>query len=101
MAGSDDLEELKETYIQDGKGGKRLVKLGDQINLLPPELYKRDRKGKDWEVLAKKHVAFLHEWLGEGPFTISWIGHWPCGRIMLYLKGAKTDRLGSYASNFM
>jgi len=99
MAGSEDLKEISETCINDGRGGKRLVKPGDKVNFLPANLY--DWKMEDAEYFAKEHIEFLREWLGEGPFTIKWIGLWPCGRVMLYFKGGKSDGAGAYASEFM
>ncbi|MDP2934657.1 MAG: hypothetical protein Q8N59_02760 [bacterium] len=81
---------LKETYIQDGKGGKRLVRSGDKVELKLISPTKRDRE----------HFEFLEKWLGRGPFIISWIGIWPCGRVMLYLKTTGGEP-GAYASDFM
>ena len=92
--------EMDETYVSDGKGEEKLVKPGDKVILLSPQEMQQKRDDKD-EYFAQKHFDFLLNWLGEGPFTISWIGKWPCGRIMLYLKGAKSDEPGAYASDFM
>lgn len=80
--------------------GNRLVKPGDKVKILPVNLMKQNYK-KDGEYFAKTEVVFLQEWLGEDPLTISWIGRWPCGRIMLYFKGGKSDGAGAYAYDFM
>jgi hypothetical protein len=61
---------------------------------------KGQQEGEDAEALAQRHFEFLCDWLGNGPFTISWIGRWPCGRVMLFLKGAKSDEPGAYTSHF-
>jgi hypothetical protein len=50
---------------------------------------------------ARQHFASLQKRLGEGPFIISWIGEWPCGRVMLYLKGTNGSEPGAYAIDFM
>jgi len=71
----------------------RLVRPGDQVQVLPVK--------KDGDDLAQQHYDSLRNWLGDGPFTVSWIGKWPCGRIILYLKGAKTGEPGAFASDFM
>lgn len=79
--------------------GDRLVRPGDQVRLLPVNLRNYDEEECDY--FSQEDYDFHRNWLGDGPFTISWIGRWPCGRIMLYLKGAKTDEPGVYASDFM
>ncbi len=77
-------ETISETQVSDGKGGKVLVKTGSRVDLS----VKADNR------------AFLREWLGEGPYTISWIGRWPCGRAELYFAMAGGDH-GAHASDFM
>ena len=80
------LTKLNEAPVQDGNGGTRLVGPGDQVDLLP-EMDTDSARG----------------WLGQGPYTISWIGQWPCGKIMLYLKttgGQNSGEPGAPASEF-
>ncbi len=79
--------------------GNRVVRPGDKVEILPVNLREKDEDDSDY--FAQKDFNDLRESLGEGPFTILQIGRWPCGRIMLYLKGAKTDEPGAYASDFM
>ncbi len=79
--------------------GGRIVRPGDQVKLLPARLKKQDEELGDYFI--KKNFDFLKNWLGDGPFTISWIGIWPCGRTMLYLKGTKSGEPGACASDFM
>lgn len=76
-------QRISETQIRDGKGGMKVVRPGDKADL---------SKEAD-------NLAFLRDWLGEGPYTISWIGEWPCGRVMLYLTAA--GGAGVLASNFV
>ncbi len=75
--------------------GGRVVRAGDEVRLLPPSL-----KG-GIPSISLQDFNFLVRWLGKGPFIISWIGRWPCGKVMFYLKGAKSDEPGCYASDFM
>ncbi|MEK7583918.1 MAG: hypothetical protein AAB490_01625 [Patescibacteria group bacterium] len=88
-----------EAYVNDGNGGKRLIRPGDEVTLLPVNLREQDEEHGDY--FARKEFDCLREWLGDGPFTVSRIGRWPCGKIMLYLKGAKSPKPGAYASDFM
>ncbi|MCX6759729.1 MAG: hypothetical protein NTW46_00060 [Candidatus Nealsonbacteria bacterium] len=60
--------------------GNRTVKAGDIVELLPLEL---SLNAKGWQ--------FIREWLGEGPYIISRIGQWPCGKIVIYLKTSSGD----------
>ena len=78
---------------------KRIVHPGDKVELLPVNLRKKDEE--DGDHFARKQFNFLREWLGDGPFTISWIGRWPCGKTMLYLKGTEGNEPGVSASEFM
>jgi len=64
----------------------------------------KKEQGEDEEeklYFAKRNFEELQRWLGEGPFIISWIGEWPCGRVMLYLKDTKGAESGAYATDFM
>lgn len=81
------LEKLNETHLP----GKRIVRPGDSVELIPPS----------GEQPTQQHFDFLHNWLGEGPFTISLIGRWPCGRVMLYLQGTNGSEPGVFASDLM
>ena len=85
----------QEAYVY----GNRLVRPGDKVELLPVNLREQDEEDGDY--FARQDFNSLRNWLGEGPFTISWIGRWPCGQIMLYLKAGKSNGAGAYASDFM
>ncbi len=85
----------QEAYVY----GNKLVRPGDRVELLPVSLRDKDKEYGGYT--AQQYFDFLRDWLGEGPFTISWIGRWPCGKTMLYLKGAKSDEPGAEASDFM
>ncbi|MFA6022700.1 MAG: hypothetical protein WC781_01280 [Candidatus Pacearchaeota archaeon] len=87
---------LNEVFVLDDEGKRRIVKAGDLVGLLPPH-----KESATYEnFMAQEHYDFLKNWLGgEGPFTISWIGQWPCGRIMLYLKTERSEP-GAYANDF-
>jgi len=89
---------VQETTIYDKKTGKKVVGPGDQVAIMPADI--RVETGKDEEFFAQDHVDFLEGWLGKGPFTISWIGRWPCGRDILYLKKGDGEP-GCHASDFM
>lgn len=89
---------LHETNIWDGKGGIKQVKPGSKVDLLPynPE----NPKGEKGKYSSESNMQ-MKGWLGEGPWVISWIGIWPCGRVMLYVKTATSPGSGAYASDFM
>lgn len=89
------LTTLTKAYVR----GKRLVKPGDTVKIVPLDLREKD-KGFD-RYSAERHVDFLRRWLGDGPFIISSIGQWPCGQVMLYLKGAITSCPGVHIHDFM
>ncbi|MFA4833787.1 MAG: hypothetical protein WC619_02985 [Patescibacteria group bacterium] len=81
-----DLTRLNEARVQDGAGGTRLVGPGDQVNLSP-----------------EMDIESAREWLGQGPYTILWIGQWPCGQVMLHLKttgGQNSGEVNAPASEF-
>lgn len=81
----------REVYVHDC----RLIRPGDQVRLIPASQRAQDRN-------AQQHFTHLRDWLGgTGPFTVSWIGRWPCGKNMLYLKGTKAGEPGASASDFM
>ena len=90
------IEKQNEVYVSDGKGGKIVVRPGDKVTLLPP------KEGDEEEgYLSKKHHDFLQRFLdGPGHYEISWIGLWPCGRAMLYLKLTHGREPGAHASEF-
>ncbi len=79
--------------------GRRLVRPGDKVKLLPIELREKDEEAGDY--FAQQEFAQQREWYGNGPFTITEISEWPCGQIMLYIKGGKAEGAGVYAEDFM
>ena len=69
--------------------GCRTVNPGDTVELVPN---------------PSAGITFMKKWLGEGPYTIAWIGQWPCGRCMLYLKttsGDNSGEPGAHADDFV
>ncbi|MCX6765220.1 MAG: hypothetical protein NT148_01635 [Candidatus Nealsonbacteria bacterium] len=62
--------------------GNRTVRAGDSVRMLPIK-----QKPK---VIGEENTyncrQFIKEWLGEGPYVVSKIGQWPCGKIVIYLK---------------
>ncbi|MDE2019332.1 MAG: hypothetical protein KGJ13_03215 [Patescibacteria group bacterium] len=99
MIGSQGLRYLRETMVSDGKGGKKEVTLGDKVDLLP---FEETEAGKgDHDYMAEHCYDLQKRDLGKGPYEIRQIGHWPCGRIMLYLKTQMSDGAGVYAEEFM
>lgn len=94
---------VEKTFVYDEQNGKKEVRSGDQVTIMPADT--RVKTGKDKKLfLAQERVNFLEEWLGKGPFTILWIGRWPCGRDKLYLTtsdGNNSGEPGCHVSNFM
>lgn len=90
-------EEIPRVKILDEKGEEREVRSGDLVKLLPVSMPKRDGS-----YITQTHYDFLKEWLGgEGPFTISWIGRWPCGGVNLYLSLPKGRGPGAKSYDFV
>lgn len=91
--------DLFETEISDGRGGTRLVRPGDSVELLPanPDDEYQEVKGI---YLTEANHRFLQNWLGEGAYIIASIGKWPCGRVMLYVKTSTSSGAGAYATDF-
>ena len=100
LIGSAGLKYIRETEVSDGQGGKKKVRVGDKVDLMP---FEQTEKGKDPErdYTAKLSYNMEKQHLGKGPYTISQIGHWPCGRIMLYLKTSTSSGSGVYTENMM
>src|SRR6185369_12073735 len=100
LIGSAGLRYINETEISDGKGGKKKVRLGDKVDMMP---FEETESGKDPNCDYTAELSYDTEkrHLGKGPYTIRQIGHWPCGRIMLYLKTERTDGCGVYTENIM
>ncbi|MCX6744541.1 MAG: hypothetical protein NTX82_03385 [Candidatus Parcubacteria bacterium] len=90
---------LPETHLKDGKGGKRLVRPGDQVDLMPADLRKTGDETEDYFI--PEDIASLHRWMGKGPYNITGIGQWPCGKIVLVLKTSKSNGFAVDASKFM
>jgi hypothetical protein len=99
MIGSQGLRYVHETAISDGNGGTKKVRVGDKIDLLP---FEETEAGKgDHDYMAEHSYNIQKRDLGRGPYEIRQIGHWPCGRTMLYLNTATSDGTGVYAEEFM
>lgn len=78
--------------LNDGKGGKRQVKAGDKVDLLPVNLREQDPEYGD--LIAKEAYAEQRSHYGEGSFTIDQLEQWPCGEVDVRLAGER--KLGSY-----
>ena len=65
------IQTIEETSIQDGKGGTAVVKPGDPV----------------WLSLEGNTESMRGFCEGSEPYTIKWIGRWPCGGVNLYLAG--------------
>ncbi len=65
------IQSMDEVAIQDGKGGRAVVRPGNKVWLSP-------------EGNNESMRQFCH---GQEPYTIKWIGKWPCGGVNLYLEG--------------
>ncbi len=95
LLGSAGLRHIPETTLHGG----RVVREGDEVSVLTIEermqLYPQRS-----EVDARTCYNSVCRGLGgSGPFIISWIGLWPCGRVMLYLKIPGREP-GAYADDF-
>lgn len=68
--------------------GNRLVTPGDTVNL----------REKD---VTEEKLRELRELHGNGPFKVSSIGRWPCGKVIMYLKGTNASEHGVSAMDLM
>lgn len=100
MQGSAGLRWIIFTQISDGKGGERTVRVGDQVEMLPFEQTNTGKKTQN-DYTPEHSYNLEKKELGQGPYTISNIARWPCGRIMLYLKTATSSGMGVYPDNFV
>lgn len=85
--------------LLDSQGNKKEVRPGDKVELLPiPQNI--DKESREVEL---RHQRFMERFLeGKGPYTISWIGQWPCGRKNLYFKiGTEGREPGAHAHDFI
>lgn len=93
---------LHETEISDGKGGKAKVRQGDLVALLPYDPEKpKGEEGRNVSFLEDFYRRRWQSYSGEGPYPISRIGLWPCGRVMLYLKTRDSSGSGVTPNEFM
>jgi len=95
-----ELTRLQQAHVFRG----RLVRPGDTVNLLTLEAKKEVDGDRYDEYSAMNWLADTQRWLGPEPFVISWIGQWPCGHVMLYLRtagGENSGEPGCSAYNFM
>lgn len=87
---------IPETTLPDREGNPTVVRKGDKVNLTDiGSIVDEEEK-----YFANQNKDFLQRWLGDGPYEISNIGRWPCGRVMVYVK-TKTNSSGAgvYASD--
>lgn len=89
---------LRQANVWDGRGGKKLVRPGDAVEMLP--INPVENKNRNGLYLSRSSAEFMLRWLGNGPYIISWIGLYPCGRTMLYVKTATSSGSGVYAYDF-
>ncbi|MDD5289606.1 MAG: hypothetical protein PHT40_00205 [Patescibacteria group bacterium] len=68
---------LAMTWLRDKNDEEKLVKIGDVVEIRPSP--------------HERHIDFLKKSLGKGPYTISRIVKWPCGKIKFYLKTEKGE----------
>jgi len=80
-----DTEDMTETQLWDGSGGTALVKVGELVELLPTSPDKPD--GERGRYLSHRHAEFMLEFLeAPGPYAVTSIYRWPCGRVEIGLK---------------
>ena len=73
---------VEEANVHDGEGGFAIVQVGDQVELLNP------------------NDEFTGRFLsGPGPYTITRIGQWRCGRKSLYIR-TRDGEPGAHANIF-
>lgn len=85
--------------INDGRGGKKIVRKGDVVELLPVHL--RKQEGEDGEYFAQQHVRELLSMLGPGTYIIQAFSEWPCGKVILKLQTSHHAAIGMDANDFM
>jgi hypothetical protein len=92
---------LREANVWDGNGQKKLVKPGDTVKLLPVNPEKNENK--EGRYLSWDNYKFHERRLGggRGPYSISWIGLWPCGRVKFYVKTDICSGSEVYARDLM
>lgn len=81
-------EKVDKVPVSDGQGRTKMLGAGDQVRL-KPDYSADDSFGR------RSMIDFLG---GDGPFEIEWVGVWPCGRSMLYLKPRGA---GAHARDFV
>ena len=91
-------EVIKETEIYDRENGLTAIKPGSFVKLLPASL--RVDSVINREFPPGKVFDFIEGILGIGPYMVSWIGQWPCGRVLLYFREGDLSS-GCCASHFM
>ncbi|HEY4483511.1 MAG TPA: hypothetical protein VI953_05045 [Candidatus Paceibacterota bacterium] len=80
-----EIRKLEEALLKDERGCVRVVPVGAFVDLKP------DACNREW-----MRTTFLGQ---DGPYQISWIGQWPCGRVSIYLKLPGREP-GAHASDF-
>lgn len=88
---------IPETTLPDMDGNPTKVHKGDKVDL-------RDISSvvdEEEKYFAEKNKDFHLRWLGKGPYEISNIGVWLCGRVMIYVKTKTSSGAGVYASDIV
>lgn len=88
---------IEETTLPDTEGNPTTVRKGDKVNLADVGSIVDEEK----KYFANRHADFLRRWLGDGPYAISNMGRWPCGRVMIYVKTKISSGSGVHASDLI
>lgn len=84
--------------VSDGEGGKTYVCVGDKVDLLP--IHPEKPEGENRRFLSHREHESLRNFLEvAGPYEVTYIIFWPCGRFEICLK-VEGRGPGARASNF-
>jgi len=96
---------ISSSTLPDRDGNIVEVRKGDKVSLRPySPTYSPEKKVEDLnydEFQEFESRRRMETWLGEGPYPISWMGRWPCGRIMIYVKTWTSSGSGVYSRDLM
>ena len=88
---------LEEIVLSNREGIPTIVRKGQKVDLADIGSVADEEE----RFFAKKNKNFLLRYLGKGPYSVSEIGMWPCGKVMIYLKTETSPSSGVYASDLV
>ena len=96
LLGSEARRHIAEVEMVDKDGNKVMARMGSKVDLLPVEMqnFDDDDKMGTFKYFAQQEYRENRQLFGEGPFVITELVEWPCGRVVVHFEIPKFDSYG-------